>query len=238
MHKMIIAEDNQQLANVLAAFAKKEAFAVSIATDGEEALSLFKEQGADILLLDIMMPKKDGFAVCRAIRQSSNVPIIMITARGEDFERIMGLDMGADDYIVKPFSPAEVMARVRAVLRRGNCGDKNQAQNDVVLSYFNLIIDTQKYSALLNDVPLSLTRKEFELLWHFIAHPGRVFSRDELLDEIWGYDYFGDARTVDSHIKRLRAKLAAADKHYGKLIATVWGIGYKCEDKDTFHAEK
>lgn len=224
MKNMLIAEDNEQIAVVLGEYAKQEGFNVFFAADGEAASAVFAKEKLDIILLDIMMPKKDGFAVCREIRQTSNVPVIMITARGEDFERIMGLDIGADDYIVKPFSPAEVMARVRAVLRRMDTasGQKN------VLKYDNLQIDLDSYTVTVTGKDISLTKKEIELLWLLASNYGKVFSRDNLLDSIWGYDYFGDTRTVDSHIKRLRAKLNAGSI-YGKMIKTVWGVGYKFE---------
>ena len=224
MKNMLIAEDNKQIAVVLGEYAKQEGFNVFFAADGEAASSLFNKEKLDIILLDIMMPKKDGFAVCRDIRKTSNVPVIMITARGEDFERIMGLDIGADDYIVKPFSPAEVMARVRAVLRSMDttAGQKN------MLKYDSLQIDLDSYTVTVDDKDISLTKKEIELLWLIASNYGKVFSRDNLLDSIWGYDYFGDTRTVDSHIKRLRAKLNAKSI-YGKMIKTVWGVGYKFE---------
>ncbi|MDQ0203264.1 response regulator transcription factor [Pectinatus haikarae] len=224
MKNMLIAEDNEQIAVVLGEYAKQEGFNVFFAADGEAASAVFAKEKLDIILLDIMMPKKDGFAVCREIRQTSNVPVIMITARGEDFERIMGLDIGADDYIVKPFSPAEVMARVRAVLRRMDTasGQKN------ILKYDNLQIDLDSYTVTVTGKDISLTKKEIELLWLLASNYGKVFSRDNLLDSIWGYDYFGDTRTVDSHIKRLRAKLNAGSI-YGKMIKTVWGVGYKFE---------
>jgi DNA-binding response OmpR family regulator len=188
-------------------------------------LDLFAARHPDVILLDVMMPKVDGFEVCREIRQSSNVPIIMITARGEDFERIMGLDIGADDYIVKPFSPGEVMARVRAILRRvAPADDKKQPP----FTFDNLTIDMADYAVLLGGAPVSLTKKETEILWTLATNKAKVFTRDNLLNSLWGYDYFGDSRTVDSHIRRLRAKLDAFD-HPGWEIRTIWGVGYKFE---------
>ncbi|MBB5336211.1 response regulator transcription factor [Pectinatus brassicae] len=225
MKNMLIAEDNEQIATVLGEYARQEDFNVFFAADGLEATEIFNKEKLDIVLLDIMMPHKDGFAVCRDIRKTSNVPVIMITARGEDFERIMGLDIGADDYIVKPFSPAEVMARVRAVLRRL---DTSSSDKTHILKYDDMTVDLNSYAVSVKDTDISLTKKEIELLWLLASNYGKVFSRDNLLDSIWGYDYFGDTRTVDSHIKRLRAKLNTKSI-YGKMIKTVWGVGYKFE---------
>lgn len=227
MPKMLIADDNRQITSALSEFAKKENYAVSIAYDGEEALKKFGEGGFDIILLDVMMPKIDGFEVCKTIRKISTVPIIMITARGDDFERIMGLDIGADDYIVKPFSTGEVMARARAVLRRFAPSEPTD-QNLETATIDNLTINMDDYTVSIGGNPVPLTKKEIELLWTFARHPGRVYTRDNLLDLIWGYDYFGDNRTVVSHIKRLRAKLDVHE-HPNWEISTVWGVGYKFE---------
>jgi DNA-binding response OmpR family regulator len=223
MAKILIADDNRQIISILEEYAKKEGYEPIVATDGSEALELFKTRQPDIILLDVMMPKIDGFEVCREIRKSSNVPIIMITARGEDFEKIMGLDIGADDYIVKPFSPGEVMARVRAILRRLEDGQKQQT-----IKFDNLEINLDNYTATIDDADLSLTKKELELLWTLASNTNRVFSRDNLLDMLWGYDYYGDSRTVDSHIKRLRTKLDIYE-HDKWQIKTIWGVGYKFE---------
>ena len=171
------------------------------------------------------MPKKDGFEVCREIRQNSMVPIIMITARGEDFEKIMGLDIGADDYIVKPFSAGEVMARIRATLRRMKM--EKQTKNSFVLD--NLVIDLDEYNVTIDGQKMNLTKKEVELLWTLAKNKNKVFTRENLLDSIWGYDYFGDSRTVDSHIKRLRAKLEIVP-HEKWEIKTIWGVGYRFEE--------
>lgn len=229
MAVLLIADDNRQILSVLKEYAENEGHEVRAAHDGEEALSLFQAGGIDLVLLDVMMPKQDGFAVCREIRRTSNLPIIMITARGEDFERIMGLDIGADDYIVKPFSPGEVMARVRAVLRRIG-PQETPGPEGGVLRFGSLSVDMERFTAEIGGSPVSLTKKEMELLWTLVQSPGRVYSRDQLLDLIWGYDYFGDSRTVDSHIKRLRAKLDAYG-HPGWEIHTIWGVGYKFEVK-------
>ncbi len=229
MSKMLIVDDNTQITNVLASYAAKDGFETLIAADGEEALELFEKNKTDIamILLDVMMPKKDGFEVCRKIRESSMVPIIMVTARGEDFERIMGLDIGADDYILKPFSADEVMARVRAILRRINAAaDDGAGDKKIVVD--NLTIDIDNYMVFIDDKEVSLTKREKEILWTLASNPKKVFSRDNLLDSVWGYDYFGDSRTVDSHIKRLRAKLDEFE-HETWEVKTIWGVGYKFE---------
>ena len=227
MPNILIADDNRQIVSILSEYAQKEGFSVFQATDGQQALQLFETNSFDIILLDVMMPKKDGFEVCREIRRISNVPILMITARGEDFERIMGLDIGADDYIVKPFSPGEVMARIRAILRRIEHTTENH-ENQKNFVHDNLTINLDSFTASIEENILPLTKKEIELLWIMATNKGNVFTRDHLLDQVWGYDYFGDNRTVDSHIKRLRSKI---DKypHPNWHITTIWGMGYKFE---------
>ena len=225
MATILVADDHRQIASILEEYLKKEGHTPVIAADGEEALALFAKTSPDAVLLDVMMPKLDGFAVCREIRKTSTVPVIMITARGEDFEKIMGLDIGADDYIVKPFSPGEVMARVRAVLRRMGHAQPEPKQ---VFTHGNLTIRLDDYEAQVGGRDVALTKKELEILWTLATHPNKVFSRDNLLESLWGYDYFGDTRTVDSHIKRLRAKLEAAGSD-GWEIRTIWGVGYKFE---------
>ena len=228
MEKMLIADDNRQITAVLTAYARKEGFEPVVAYDGEEALAVYRREAPAVILLDVMMPKLDGFEVCRQIREESAVPIIMITARGEDFEKIMGLDIGADDYIVKPFSGGEVMARVRAILRRLSRDGGARLQ---FFSYKGLTIDLDTYTTTVDGEVIALTKKETELLWTLAANRQKVFSRDNLLDAVWGYDYYGDNRTVDSHIRRLRAKL---DKrhHPGWSIATIGGVGYRFEVND------
>ena len=224
---ILIADDHRQITSILSEYAKKEGYTVSIANDGKEALSMFSKNTFDLELLDVMMPEMDGFQVCREIRKTSTVPIIMVTARGEDFERIMGLDMGADDYIVKPFSPGEVMARIRAILRRIS-PDLKESQDKNILHYDNLTINIEEFTVLVENEPVSLTKKEIEILYTMAKNPNKLFTRDNLLNSLWGYDYFGDARTVDSHIKRLRAKLDSCH-HPNWEIKTVWGMGYKFE---------
>lgn len=230
MAKMLIADDNKQITSILSNYARKEGFEPVVALDGEEALRLFDEHEPDIamVLLDVMMPEVDGFEVCRRLRGKSLVPVIMVTARGEDFEKIMGLDIGADDYIIKPFSAGEVMARVRAILRRMQPREEKTAHN--IYKYSNLMIDLDKYAVTVNGCEVPLTKKEVELLWTLAKNSSKVFSRDNLLDSLWGYDYYGDSRTVDSHIKRMRAKLDKFE-HPGWEIKTIWGVGYRFEEK-------
>lgn len=227
MEKILIADDNLQITKVLSEFVKKEGYVPVVAEDGEAALALFHADHYAVLLLDVMMPKMDGFALCREIRRTSNVPIIMITARSEDFERIMGLDIGADDYIVKPFSGGEVMARIRAILRRTERSTpQNASARTIVID--TLSISVEDASVTLDGHPIALTRKELEILYTLAKNTGKLFSRDALLSLLWGYDYFGDSRTVDSHVKRLRAKLDAFP-HPGWQIKTIWGMGYRFE---------
>lgn len=225
MPTVLIADDNRQITSILEEYAKKEGHKPYVAFDGQAALDLFNKIHPDVVLLDVMMPKIDGFEVCRGIREKSDTPVIMITARGEDFEKIMGLDIGADDYIVKPFSPGEVMARIRAVLRRIA---REDAQSRQIVSILNLSINLDDYIVAIDNKNVLLTKKETEILWTLATNRNKVFSRDNLLNSLWGYDYFGDTRTVDSHIKRLRAKLDE-HPHDGWEIRTIWGIGYKFE---------
>lgn len=223
MPAMLIADDNEQITRILEKFAQKEGFAVDTVYDGREALQHFQQKSYDILLLDVMMPGIDGFDVCRTIRRQSSVPIIMITARGEDYERIMGLDIGADDYIVKPFSAAEVMARVRAILRRLPAAPSLELPGCA-----DLQLQPDACQALLAGQEIPLTKKETDILQLLLENKGRVFSRDHLLNSLWGADYDGDTRTIDSHIKRLRAKLDAMP-HPQWQIKTIWGVGYSFE---------
>lgn len=231
MQKILIADDNQDITGILSTYAENEGYIPIVVSDGFEALQAFEKENPAVVLLDVMMPKIDGYEVCRKIRSQSSVPVILITARGEDFERIMGLDIGADDYIVKPFSPKEVMARVRAVLRRMNADSSDNADSDKRLTVKNLMINLEEYTLYINGNKVELTKKEIETMWTLAKNPNKVFTRDNLLDSLWGYDYFGDSRTVDSHIKRLRAKLEK-EEHPEWSIKTVWGVGYKFEIND------
>ncbi len=223
MNPILIVDDNAQILEILTQYIRAEGWPFLTASTGEAALDLFKASAPPLILLDIMLPGIDGLEVCRRIRRVSNVPILMITAKDEDADRILGLDIGADDYIVKPFSPGEVMARIRAVLRRLKAQDGNET-----LVIGSLSIHLPSLSVTLDGHKLSLTRKETELLYTLAAAPGRVFTRDNLLTIVWGYEHAGNYRAVDSHITRLRQKLDAYP-HDFFAITTVWGTGYKFE---------
>ncbi len=230
MQYILIADDNPDITDVLSEYAKREELEPVIASDGLEAIQMFNKYNPAVVLLDVMMPKEDGYEVCRKIRAKSDIPVILITARGEDFEKVMGLDIGADDYIVKPFSPNEVMARVRAVLRR--MSKKTEVvNNEHMLTVGDLVINLEEYTLFINNKRMQLTKKEIETMWTLASNPNKVFTRDNLLDSLWGYDYYGDTRTVDSHIKRLRAKLDSVD-HPGWSLKTIWGVGYKFDIED------
>jgi len=225
---ILIADDNKDIVDILKAYAQKDGYKCICAYDGEQALKMFKEFNPILILLDVMMPKMNGFDVCRQIRQTSSVPIIIVSAKNEEAERIMGLDIGADDYIPKPFSPREVMTRVKAVLRRVT--DEISDERSKRIEIAGLVVDMNSYEAYVNGKPVILTKKEIEIIWLFASNPGRVFTRDHLLENIWGYEYFGDTRTVDTHIKRIRTKLNL-DQSVNFDIKTVWGVGYKFEVK-------
>lgn len=223
MNPILVVDDNEQIVDILSQYIKKEGWPMLAARTGEEALDLFDAAGPSLILLDIMLPGIDGLEVCRRIRRVSSVPILMITAKDEDADRILGLDIGADDYIVKPFSPGEVMARIRAVLRRIPAAEKKET-----LVVGELSIHLPSLSVALSGHKLNLTRREVELLYTLASAPGRVFTRDNLLTMVWGYEFLGNYRAVDSHIKRLRAKLDVYP-HPFFSIATVWGAGYRFE---------
>jgi len=223
--KILIVEDDIAIAEIERDFLEIEGYAVTIATDGLEGHKKATEENYDLIILDLMLPNMNGYDICRNIRGKVDVPIIMVTARGEDFERIMGLDNGADDYIVKPFSPGEVMARIRAIMRRISPVEGTSAQ---VFSYGGLTVNLDEYITQIDSVKIALTKKETEILWTLVNNVNKVFSRDTLLNSLWGYEYFGDARTVDSHIKRLRSKLDEVP-HPDWEIKTIWGVGYKFE---------
>lgn len=225
MKNILIADDNNQIIEVLKQYALKENYTVFTADNGAKTLEEFHKRDYDVILLDVMMPEIDGFEVCRRIRQTSMVPIIMITARGEDYDKIMGLDIGADDYVIKPFSPSEVMARVRAILRRV---ESIGISNKEVVQKGSLRINLDKFQVFIHDETVSLTKKEVEILWLLASNAGIVFSRTQILDSVWGFEYFGDSRTIDTHIKRLRSKVDTYE-HSDWKILTVRGIGYKFE---------
>ena len=225
MKTILVSDDNPKINEILQKYLKSEGYAVVTALDGQQALDLFFSHAPDLVLLDVMMPKLDGFAVCQQIRRVSDVPILMITAKGEDADRINGLDFGADDYIVKPFSTGELMARIRAVLRRSS--EKTSRRNIFVA---NLLIQPELSLVKIGGQVVQLTRKELDLLCILASNPGRVFTRDNLLTMAWGYNTESTDRTIDTHIKRLRAKLDEFD-HPSWQIKTVWGIGYQFEVK-------
>lgn len=226
-HVILVADDEPQIRQLLALYFGKEGFAVEEASDGAETIVKVQQLKPSLILLDIMMPVMDGLEVCRQVRQTSSIPIILLTARAEDEDRIMGLEIGADDYITKPFNPREVVARVKAVLRRSP--DMVFSQHDT-LRFDDLEINMGEYKTVAFGREIMLTAKEMEVLWYLASHPGRVFSREQLLESIWGYTYYGDTRTVDTHIKRIRQKLGAKDTTPWD-IKTVWGVGYKFEVK-------
>ena len=224
---VLVADDDEKIRELLVLYLSKEGFAVEQAADGAEAILKAQQLKPGLIVLDIMMPVLDGLEVCRQVRKFSRVPIIMLTARVEDEDRIMGLELGADDYVSKPFNPRELVARVKAVLRRSSEAVP-EAQGLDVLRFPQLLINRQEYVVTSSGQTVQLTNKEMELLWHMASHPGRVFSREQLLESVWGYEYFGDTRTVDTHIKRIRQKLGVQpDTPWD--IKTVWGVGYKFE---------
>ena len=228
MTRILIVEDEESYREPLVYQLTREGYDVSAAATGEEGLELFTKGGIDLVLLDLMLPGLDGTALCRRIREQSRVPIIMLTAKDFDDDRILGLEMGADDYIAKPFNTREVVARVKAVLRRSS--QFLQSQNKQVLEYPDLMINLSEYRVVAFGREVTFTAKEMELLWCLASNPGIVFSRNQLLEKIWGYTYYGDTRTVDTHIKRVRHKLDIP-KDAKWDIVTVWGVGYKFEVK-------
>ena len=224
MTKVLIVEDDGNIAQLLQLYLEKECFETQTAPDGGRGVELFRSFQPDLVLLDIMLPVLDGWGVCRKIRETSDTPIIMLTAKGETEDRVGGLEMGADDYIVKPFEMKEVLARIRAVLRRYGGAEETSAKK---LSFDRLVINMDSYELLVDGKRVDTPPKEMELLFHLASSPNRVFTRNQLLDEVWGFDYFGDSRTVDVHIKRLREKLEGVSDQWS--LKTVWGVGYKFE---------
>lgn len=225
--KILVVDDDRNICELLRLYLEKEGFEVVLAYDGRQALEAFDKQPPDMILLDIMLPELDGWQVCREIRKKSQCPIIMLTAKGEVFDKVLGLELGADDYVVKPFETKEVVARIKAVLRRiGKNGD--EAVKEV--KYDKLSINLTNYELRVNGVQVDTPPKEMELIYHLASNPNRVFTRDQLLDEVWGFDYYGDSRTVDVHVKRLREKLEGVSDKWA--LKTVWGVGYKFEVKE------
>lgn len=220
---VLVVEDENNIADLLRMYLEKEGYSVRIASDGGKAMEEFQKKAPDLILLDIMLPVMDGWTVCSKIRETSKVPIIMLTARGEVFDRVAGLEMGADDYIVKPFEMKEVLARINAVLRRYELPESTSKK----LTFDKLVINMDSYELLVNGQRVDTPPKELELLYHLASTPNRVYTRNQLLDEVWGFDYFGDSRTIDVHIKRLREKLENVSPKWA--LKTVWGVGYKFE---------
>lgn len=224
--KVLVVDDDSNICELLRLYLEKDGYETEVCYDGQTAVKLASDFNPDIILLDIMMPKLDGWQVCREVRRFSNVPIIMITAKGETFDKVLGLELGADDYVTKPFDTKEVIARVKAVLRRSNSEDDNETK---IVEFDNLIINITNYELIVNGKIIDTPPKELELIYHLACSPNRVFTRDQLLDEVWGFDYYGDSRTVDVHVKRLREKLEGVSSEWS--LKTVWGVGYKFETK-------
>lgn len=222
--KALVVEDDANIAELLMLYLEKDGFEVCIASDGGMAITEFNSFQPDLVLLDIMLPVMDGIQVCREIRKESSVPIIMLTAKGGTNDKITGLDSGADDYVTKPFEIKELLARIHAVMRRSDIDDTPKEKK---LEYEKLVINLDSYELIVDGIKIDTPPKEMELLYHLAASPNMVFTRNQLLDEVWGFDYFGDSRTVDVHIKRLREKLEGVSSEWS--LKTVWGVGYKFE---------
>lgn len=229
-NKILVVDDDLNICELLKLYLENDGYTVITANDGQEAVDAFQAKSPDLVLLDIMLPKIDGWQVCREIRKTSSAPIIMLTAKGETFDKVLGLELGADDYVVKPFDAKEVMARVKAVLRRTKGETETNEAEKKIVAYDNLEINIVNYEMKVNGEAVDTPPKELELIYHFASNPNRVYTRDQLLDEVWGFDYYGDSRTVDVHVKRLREKLEGVSDKWS--LKTVWGVGYKFETKD------
>lgn len=225
-YRILVVDDDKNINELLRLYLEKEGYNVIAAYDGDDAVRRFEENKPDLVLLDIMLPGIDGWQVCREIRKNSDKPVIMITAKGETFDKVLGLELGADDYIVKPFDTKEVVARIKAVLRRYTNKSENRPEE---VRYDNLVVNRTNYELKIKGEIVDAPPKELELLYHLASNPNRVFTRDQLLDEVWGFEYYGDSRTVDVHIKRLREKLEGKSEKWS--LKTVWGVGYKFETK-------
>ncbi len=225
--KILIVDDDSNICELLRIYLEKEEWETVIAYDGEKALELFEREKPDLILLDVMMPKLDGWQVCRQIRKISDCPLIMLTAKGEVFDRVLGLELGADDYVIKPFETKEVVARIKAILRRTGVQEPEQVKE---VRYDKLYINIENYELRVDGKQVDTPPKEMELIFHLASNPGRAYTRDQLLDEVWGFDYSGESRTVDVHVKRLREKLEGVSDKWE--LKTVWGVGYKFEVKE------
>ncbi len=228
--RILIVDDDKNICELLRLYLEKEGYETYMTHDGESALEVFEEHRFDLVLLDVMMPRVDGWEACRRIRAKGNTPIIMLTAKGETFDKVLGLELGADDYVVKPFDTKEVVARIKAVLRRSGRQSSVANSNDGALIFENLVVNITKYELKVKDEVIDTPPKELELLYHLASNPNKVFTRDALLDEVWGFEYYGDSRTIDVHIKRLREKLEGVSEQWS--LKTVWGVGYKFEVKE------
>lgn len=226
--KILIVDDDKNICELLRLYIEKEGFEAEMAYDGETAIEIFDSFSPDLMLLDIMLPGLDGWQVCREIRKKSSKPIIMLTAKGEVFDKVLGLELGADDYVTKPFETKEIIARINAVLRRSS--NTAQDSDNKIVNYENLSINLTNYELKVNGNKVDTPPKEMELIYHLASNPNRVYTRDQLLDEVWGFDYYGDSRTVDVHVKRLREKLEGVSDKWA--LKTVWGVGYKFETKE------
>jgi len=229
LEKILVVDDDKNICDLLRIYLEKDGYNVTLAYDGDDALEKFNSYKPDLILLDVMLPRIDGWQICREIRRKSDVPIIMITARGETVDKIEGLDLGADDYIVKPFDPKEVLARISAVARR--LGLVKAETDNRIVTYDGLSVNMTCYELKVNGKTIDAPPKELELLFFLASNPNRVYTRDQLLDAIWGFEYYGDSRTIDVHIKRLREKLENVSDKWA--LKTVWGIGYKFESEET-----
>lgn len=223
-NKVLIVDDDENIVELIRLYLEKEGFSTITANNGLRAVELFKSETPSIVVLDVMMPEMDGWQVCREIRRVSNIPIIMLTAKGETFDKVLGLELGADDYMVKPFETKELVARVKAVLRRS---EAKETSTEKEIVFPGLMINLSNYELKINGKITEIPPKELELLYFLASNPNRVFTREQLLEEVWGFDYFGDSRTVDVHIKRLREKLEGVEENW--QLKTVWGVGYKFE---------
>ena len=228
--RILIVDDDRNICELLRLYLEKEGYETSIAHDGENALEIYDQRAFDLVLMDVMMPRVDGWEACRRIRAKGDTPIIMLTAKGETFDKVLGLELGADDYVVKPFDTKEVVARIKAVLRRSGRQKTTASSNDGALEFDNLVVNITKYELRVKDEVVDTPPKELELLYHLASNPNKVFTRDALLDEVWGFEYYGDSRTIDVHIKRLREKLEGVSEQWN--LKTVWGVGYKFELKE------
>lgn len=224
--KILVVDDDVEICENLKSYFEKEGYEVKTVNDGISGVDSFKMYGPDLVLLDIVLPKKDGWQVCREIREVSDKPIIMISSKSDTFDKVLGLELGADDYVVKPFDIKELSARIKAVLRRCRTSSSSRSDNEVI-KYENIEISLQKYELKLRGRPVDIPPKELELLYFLAYNSNRVFTRDQLLDKVWGFDYLGDSRTVDVHVKRLREKLEGVSDKW--VLKTVWGVGYKFE---------